>query len=55
MAEIGFVGLDDLMLSMEEIAQIPDNVKDEMLDAQADVVVSAQRAKARAYGVQETG
>lgn len=55
MAEIGFVGLDDLMLSMEEIAQIPDDVKDEMLDAQADVVVSAQRAKARAYCVQDTG
>lgn len=55
MAEIGFVGLDDLMLSMEEIAQIPDDVKDKMLDAQADVVVFAQRAKARAYGVEDTG
>lgn len=55
MAEIGFVGLDDLILSMEEIAQIPDDVKDEMLNAQADVVTAAQKTKARAYGVQDTG
>ena len=55
MAEVSFSGLDELMLSMEEVAQIPDTVKDEMLNAQADVVVAAQRAKARAYGVQDTG
>lgn len=55
MAEIGFVGLDDLMLSMEEIAQIPDDVKDEMLNAMADVLVPSQQAKARAYGVEDTG
>lgn len=55
MAEIGFVGLDDLILSMEEIAQIPDEVQDAMLNAQADVVTAAQKAKARAYGVQDTG
>lgn len=55
MAEIGFSGLDELMLSMEEIAQIPDEVQDAMLNAQADVVTAAQKAKARAYGVQDTG
>lgn len=55
MAEIGFVGLDDLILSMEEIAQIPDEVQDAMLNAQADVVTAAQKARARAYGVQDTG
>ena len=55
MAEIGFSGLDDLILSMEEIAQIPDEVQDAMLNAQADVVTAAQKAKARAYGVQDTG
>lgn len=55
MAEIGFSGLDELMLSMEEISQIPDEVQDAMLNAQADVVTAAQKAKARAYGVQDTG
>lgn len=55
MAEVSFSGLDELMLSMEEVAQIPDTVKDEMLNAQADVVAAAQQAKARAYGVQDTG
>ena len=55
MAEISFTGLDDLTLSMQEIAAIPDDVQDEMLNAQADVVVAAQQAKARAYGVQDTG
>lgn len=55
MAEIGFSGLDELMLSMEEIAQIPDEVQDAMLNAQADVVTAAQKARARAYGVQDTG
>lgn len=55
MAEIGFSGLDELMLSMEEISQIPDEVQDAMLNAQADVVTAAQKARARAYGVQDTG
>lgn len=55
MAEIGFSGLDELMLSMEEISEIPDEVQDAMLNAQADVVTAAQKAKARAYGVQDTG
>lgn len=34
---------------------MPDDVIDAILDAQADVVVSAQQAKARAYGVHRTG
>lgn len=55
MAEIGFSGLDELMLSMEEISEIPDEVQDAMLNAQADVVTAAQKARARAYGVQDTG
>lgn len=55
MAELSFGGLDEFMLSMEEIAQIPEDVQDAMLNAQADVVVEAQRQKARTYGVQDTG
>lgn len=51
MAEMSFSGLDDLMLSMQEIAAIPPEVQDEMLQAQAAVVTKAQREKIRAYGI----
>lgn len=51
MAEFGFKGLDELTLSLQEIAEIPEDVQDEMLNAQADVVVEAQRRKIRAYGI----
>lgn len=55
MAEFGFTGLDDLMLSMQEITEIPTDVRDEILNAQADVIVEAQKNKGRAYGVERTG
>lgn len=48
-------GLDGLCLSMSEIAEIPDDVQDAMLNAQADVAIPAQQAKARSYGVVDTG
>lgn len=51
MAEFGCAGLDDLMLSLQEIAEIPVDVQDEILGAQADVVVEAQREKVRAFGI----
>ena len=54
MAEFGVTGLDELMLSMQEIAQIPDDV-DEILNAQADVTVEAQKAAGRQMGVEDTG
>lgn len=55
MAEFGVTGLDELMLSMQEIAQIPDDVVDEILNAQADVTVEAQKAAGRQMGVEDTG
>ena len=55
MPEISFSGLDSLDLSMKEIAEIPDDVKDEMLQAQAAVVVPVMRARAQAYGLKDTG
>lgn len=55
MAEIGFEGLTELMLDLEDVANIPQDVQDEMLSAQADVVAAAQKEKARAYGVADTG
>ncbi len=55
MAEFHCDGLDDLMLSLQEIAELPDAVTDEMLNAGADVVVQAQKAKIAAYGILDTG
>ena len=55
MAEMQVDGLEELMLSLEAAANIPADVQDAMLNAQADVVVSAQKAKGRAYGVEDTG
>lgn len=55
MAEFGVTGLEDLLLSMQEVAQIPDDVIDEILNAQADVTVEAQKAAGRQMGVEDTG
>lgn len=55
MAQFKTSGLDELSLSLQEIAQIPEDVVGEMLNAQADVVVEAQKAAAKALGVEETG
>lgn len=51
MAEFTCNGLDGLMLSLQEIAEIPEEVQDEMLRAGAEVVAKAQREKVRAYGI----
>jgi HK97 gp10 family phage protein len=55
MASLNCNGLDGLILSMKEIEEIPVDIQDEILDAQADIVIEAQKAKARAYGVERTG
>lgn len=51
MAEFKAVGLDELSLSLQEIAEIPEDVQDEMLEAQGAVVARAQRESARRYGI----
>lgn len=51
MAEFSCNGLDGLMLSLQEIAEIPETVQDEILQAGAEVVAKAQREKVRAYGI----
>lgn len=51
MAEFGCVGLDGLILSLKEIEKIPDDIHDDILNAQADVVAAAQREKILAYGI----
>lgn len=55
MAEFKAIGLDELMLSIQEIAEIPEEVQDEMLNAQGDVVAREQQESARRYGIQRTG
>lgn len=51
MAEFNFHGLDDFMLDMKQIAEIPDEVQDEMLQAQAEVAMEAQRTEAEKLGM----
>lgn len=55
MATMATDGLDGFCLSLEELAGLPETVQDEMLNAAADVVESAQRRKGAAYGVHRTG
>jgi len=55
MAKLSVNGIDDLMLSLEEIAAIPDDVAAAMLDAEAQVVEEAQIASAKTMGVYDTG
>lgn len=47
MARVEFSGIDELSLSLKEVAELPDEVIDAMLDARADVVVAAQRESAQ--------
>lgn len=55
MAQLSFSGLDDLMLSLEEVAEIPDEVAEAMLKAEAKVVEDAQIAYGMQMGVYRTG
>lgn len=55
MAKLDVSGFDELELTLEEMASLPESVLDEMLDAQAAVIVTAQKAKGAAYGVRRTG
>ena len=55
MATYSVDGLSDLMLSMQQIAEIPDDIQSEILNAQADIVASEIRSKGEAYGIYRTG
>lgn len=46
MARIEVTGLGETLISMENIAHIPDSVIREMMEAQADVVMEAQKRTA---------
>lgn len=49
------IGLDEFSLSLQEMAELPEPVKDKMLKAGADVLVSALKRKIEALGLVKTG
>lgn len=55
MAKFNAEGIDGLVLSLQEFAEIPDEVVEEMLDAAAEVTVKAHRRSIRALGLVDTG
>ena len=52
MAKVEFKGIDEVVTSLTELSELPDEVIDAMLNARADVVVEAQRAEARKLGTE---
>lgn len=48
MANFSVSGLDEFMLSMQQVAELPESVIEDMLKAGADVVAEAQRKEASA-------
>jgi HK97 gp10 family phage protein len=55
MARFNQFGIEDLIGSFENLANIPDGVLDEMLNAGADVIAEKQKAVGRRMGVHLTG
>ena len=55
MATFEVDGLDDLFLSLSEISEIPEEVQDEILNAQADALIPEIQARGHGYGVEQTG
>ena len=55
MAGFSVSGLDELILSMEEMANLPDDEAFKMLKAEADIVEPAQLAKGKELGVYDSG
>lgn len=46
MGVVTVVGMDDLIVDLDELAKLPDSVTDDILNAEADVIVAAQRSTA---------
>lgn len=55
MAEFSFSGINELELSLREIEELPEEVADEMLEAQADVLIDEIQNRGEAYGVMAPG
>ena len=54
MATFNSIGIDDLVKSLAAVAEMPVEVQDEILNAGADELVPAQKAKIRQYGIYDT-
>lgn len=54
MAQFNAEGIDGLMLSLQEFAEIPDNIVEEMLDAAGNVVVQAHKKSLQSLGLVDT-
>lgn len=55
MAEFVIQGLDGLMKDLRSFEAMPDYVKDNILNAQADALIPEIQERGRAYGVEDTG
>lgn len=55
MAQFKADGIDGLALTVQEIAEIPEDVKRQMLTAGGEVAAEAQRRKIHALGLVDTG
>lgn len=55
MAKFNAVGFEDLALSMQEFAAIPDDVIEKILDAGGEVVVDAHKHELRSMGHSKSG
>lgn len=51
MAEFVFEGLDQLALSLREVAEISDAIQDQILEEQADALVLELQRRGEGYGV----
>lgn len=55
MAQFVVDGMDELMLSMQEIEELPESLVDEILNAQADVLTDELQERCRSYGASPRG
>jgi len=55
MAGVSVDGLEGLMESFDALADLPEDLMDDMLNAEADVVVRAQKDAVSALGMVDTG
>lgn len=55
MADLSVDGLDELVSSIADIAELPGEVAAEMLGAEAKIVIARQKATGSAMGVRDTG
>jgi HK97 gp10 family phage protein len=54
-AEFVVQGLDGILNSLQEFEALPDYVKDDILNAQADALIPEIQERGKAYGVEDTG